>query len=114
MKNVLAYLERPNCDSGCKFDSDGKLVHCVKCSELFTLALTEAKEWAMMPTWEQKKQLEIQREQFIGEAKKSHTWTASQSYNLTRTSMSPFSSHCTKCGMTMIMFKARPEICPSK
>lgn len=110
---VLNYLERSNC-SICKIDNEGKLVHCQKCEALFVLALTEAKDWAKLPDYEQKKQLQVDRDKFFSEAKKSHNWVGSQSYNATRTSMSPFASHCKKCGLQMVIFKINPSICPSK
>lgn len=110
---VLNYLKRDNCLS-CIIDSSGKLIHCDKCNGLFVLALTEAEEWAKLPDYEQKKQLQIDRDNFVYEAKKSHDWVAAHSYNATRTSMSPFTSHCKKCGLQMVLFKVNPTKCLSK
>lgn len=110
---VINYLKRDNC-LDCKIDDSGKLKHCEKCESLFILALTEAEEWAKLPDYEQKKRLQIEQDLFISEAKKSHDWVAARSYNISRTSMTPFTSHCRKCGLQMVMFKISPSQCPSK
>ncbi len=113
---ILAYLERGACLS-CHIDDKGVLNHCEKCAALFQAALNEVKKEAkpepLKPlSYEERKKLEAERFMEVGFMRKSHQWAGSQAFvDPGRTRMAPYASHCKACGLSMALFKVKPEWC---
>ena len=100
MFDIAAYVNRAPCKK-CYVNEEGVLNHCENCNELF--------QKAKLYLVRNPPRLSIHE---VGVMKKTHKWIASRGYNLTRTSMTPFTSHCSKCGVTIFAFKAKPIQCP--
>ena len=109
--DIVAYLERKPCTT-CLIGEDGVLHHCADCGKLFLAAL-EAAKTSKPITYEERKKAEADKVMEAGHMKNSHSWIASQTFaDAGRTRMTPYASHCKACGMSMIMFKSKPDWCP--
>ena len=113
MKAVLDYLKREPC-TACKIRK-GTLTHCETHATMYQKALTEAEELGKMPTYMQRQEAAKERILIEYNMKVSHTWASSKTFtDPARTRMSPYPSHCIRCGLSMTMFKAKPQECPKK
>lgn len=100
-EDVVAYLKRPPCKS-CKINESGELIHCETCDELYKKAIS----------FIESQPIPRPSPDMIGRMKKTHQWVGSKSYNLTKTAMRPWASHCCACGLNMNQFKTKPIKCP--